>query len=577
MGVPGTLITRNYSNFRGVDFSNEEVSLYRSPLALNMWKNYASELGKCIETRPDIELYDSTAYDGTICGLFFYKVGNTVKQIVHSGTKLYDGHNVIFTGMNPVRSTMLVINNILYILDGINYLSYDGQTCGAVEGAVPTTSISRSPAGGGVMYQSVNLLSDYRKNSFCADGTSTVYVLDATNIDTNYTPYVTINEVRTTEFTVNYTEGKITFTSAPPVPDTDGQDNVIIKFKKTVSGYRNRINNCRLMAYFDNHLFFAGNPDYPNTIYHSAESAPDYVSDLKYYNDGTDNSIIKALVPGNNALWVFKEPSQANTTIFYHIPTYDATEGMIYPRSHSSITTGCATTGINFNDDIVFFSNRGLEGISSDITTEQVIAHRSGFVDNKLLREEHYENMILEEYEGYLMVFIDNKVYLADSRQQSNVENHMEYEWFYWEFDGMKPTCTCVHNDVLYICMDDKKIYTLSDFSDNRSVTAYWSTLNDEFKYPQYQKTTNKRGCVIDVEASDGLGGGILVAAALDNNELDLNNYDLVGSYDEAKGYVVCRIKRKKWKSISLMVAGLMPFKLFSFTLEAYVGGYVKR
>ena len=38
----GSLVMRNYRDFRGVDFSNrkDEVSLSRSPDALNMWKNY---------------------------------------------------------------------------------------------------------------------------------------------------------------------------------------------------------------------------------------------------------------------------------------------------------------------------------------------------------------------------------------------------------------------------------------------------------------------------------------------------------------------------------------------------------
>lgn len=36
----GDLITRIYSNFRGVDFSNHEVSQYRSPDSKNIWKNY---------------------------------------------------------------------------------------------------------------------------------------------------------------------------------------------------------------------------------------------------------------------------------------------------------------------------------------------------------------------------------------------------------------------------------------------------------------------------------------------------------------------------------------------------------
>ena len=52
----GGLLLRNYNIFRGVDYTNYELSLYRSPDAKNMWKNYKS-LGKGIETRPDVEDY----------------------------------------------------------------------------------------------------------------------------------------------------------------------------------------------------------------------------------------------------------------------------------------------------------------------------------------------------------------------------------------------------------------------------------------------------------------------------------------------------------------------------------------
>mgnify|MGYP003303621286 CR=1 FL=1 len=71
--VSGSLITRNYANFKGVDFSDEEVSLTRSPDSLNMFKDY-KKLGKAIETRPELELVNE--YDNTIWGVFFYKVGN---------------------------------------------------------------------------------------------------------------------------------------------------------------------------------------------------------------------------------------------------------------------------------------------------------------------------------------------------------------------------------------------------------------------------------------------------------------------------------------------------------------------
>ena len=161
-------------------------------------------------------------------------------------------------------------------------------------------------------------------------------------------------------------------------------------------------------------------------IYHCSLSDPTYCSDLDYYNEGLDTSEVKGLVAGNNVLWVFKEPSQVNTTVFYHTPTIDSEYGKIYPSTHSSISTGCIGKAINFNDDILFFSDRGVEGISGDITTEQVIAHRSSVVDRKLIAEPNYKDMLLAEWEGYLLVFIDNKVYLADSRAMFDNEGHIE-------------------------------------------------------------------------------------------------------------------------------------------------------
>ena len=565
--VSGSLITRNYTDFRGVDFTDREVSLHRSPDSLNLWKDY-KKLGKCIETRPDIELV--ATYDNTIYGLFFYSVGNTEMMIVHSGTKLYrvegDTKTELFTGMKPAKSNAFVYNQILYIKDGINYLKYDGKTIGQVVGYIPTTSISRKPAGGGTVYQDVNMLSAWRKNTFLADGESKDYYLDAMDID-GEAPVVLVNGntmVYGTDFDYSPSTGKITFTVAPPKPLTDGQDNVIITYKKTVTGYADRINKCTLLQVFDNRVFFSGNQDYPNTVWHSSLNDPSYCSDLDYYNEGLDLSPVKSMVAGNNALWVFKEPSQANTTVFYHNPVVDSEYGKIYPSTHSNISTGCIATGINFNDDIAFFSDRGMEAINGDITTEQVVAHRSSMVDSRLLSESSYKDLILEEWEGYLLVIIDNKVYLADSRAMVVNQNHNEYEWFYWELDK-NITCTKVHNGVLYLGTAEG-IYTLTN-NGYREIESYWTTTEDEFNYGQYQKTTNKRGCVIDME-----GSSITVSTKIDNGE-----FETIDTYENVKGYVVSRIKKKKWKSIQLKFSSNKPFSLYGSTLEAYVGGYVKR
>ena len=562
--VSGSLITRKYQNFRGVDFSNrkDEVSLYRSPDALNMWKNYKNSKGRCVESRPDIELIKE--FEDTIFGLFFYTYNNSTHRIVHAGTKLYDNDKVIYNQMAKHKSQAFVYDKLLYIKDANKYYVYNGNTIKEVDGFIPTTSISRSPNGGGTAYEDVNLLTGIRKNSFVGDGVSKDYFVDVESFDLDYEVRVWVNgKELTSGFKTTPSTGKITFTTAPSEPYTVGQDNVIIQFRRTIEGYRDKIDKCTLLEVFDNRVFFAGNPNYPNMLWHCSLEDPTYCSDLDYYPEGISDSAIKAIISGNNALWVMKEPSQTNTTIFYHNPTIDDEVGKVYPSIHSSISTGCVSTGINFNDDIVFFSERGLEGISGDVTTEQVVSHRSTCVDNKLLNEYNYENIILEEWEGYLLAIVGKHIYLADSRATMTNGNHTEYEWFYWEFD-IEITGTRVKDGVLFLC-SDKAIYTLT--KENTDIEAYWTTLDDEFNYPQYQKTTNKKGCVIDLE-----GSSVKIAVKTDNN-----SFEMIKKYSNTKGYVVARIKKKKWKSIQLKFSSNKPFGVYASTLEAYIGSYVKR
>lgn len=565
MSESGDLITRIYNNFRGVDFTDKNVVLQRSPDALNMWKNYR-KLGKSIQTRPAMELFKQM--DNSVYGLFFYTINTVEHMIIHCGVSLYDYNmsteeikTIKSKGMNPRRSESFIFNNIFYIKDGINYLEYDGETCKEVEGYIPTTTNSRAPLGGGTMLEDYNMLTGYRKNSFCADGENKEYHLDSREIEAGKTK-AWINGVETTDFTVDTTNGIVTFNEIPEKPLTDGQDNVVIQFCKTISGDREKILKCNLLCVFDNRVFFGGNQDYPNTIFHTSLNNPRYVSSTDYYNEGLDMSPVKSMVVGNNALWVFKEPSQANTSIYYHNPaTYE--DGKAYPSIHSSISTGCVAKAINFNDDIVFFSDRGMEGINGDVTTEQVVAHRSTLIDSKLLEEPNYKALILQEWEGYLLVIIDNKIYLADSRAMYTNSTHNEYEWFYWELEK-NITFATVKDNILYLCSNDG-IYTLT--KKDGKIDSYWTTCLDDFGSPSMQKTTNKRGCLLEVESNI-----LNVYTKIDNGE-----FELINRFNETKGYVVPRIKKKKWKDIQLKIASDTPFKLSMCTLQSFIGGYVKR
>ena len=342
---------RNYTNFRGVDFANEKVELYRSPNAINMWKNYKNSEGQVLETRPGITLLGQLGL--TVYGLFFFDINNngvvTTQRIVHAGTKLYlwgDTLTELFTGMNLRESQSFVFNNILFIKDGLNYLEYDGVEVKEVVGTIPTTSIGRTPlgetSGTDLVYQDVNLLSPYRKNTFIADGTTTYY-LDSQNIESATVKVNGISLVELTDFTVDTAKGIVNFVVAPTKPDTDGVSNVEITYKKEIQGHKDRIFKSTILTSFDKRIFFAGNQDYPNTLFHSELEDPRYVRDTAYYQEGLDLAPIKALIGGNDVLWVIKE-----NTHFYHTPTIDSTYGKIYPSQQSNITLGCVSTGINF-------------------------------------------------------------------------------------------------------------------------------------------------------------------------------------------------------------------------------------
>lgn len=596
------LVPRIYSNFRGVDFRGEEINLVRSPDSLNVWKDRRHT--ESIRTRPAMELVG--AFTEAVYGVFFYKANDTDIMLIHSGTQLFRVVNgeksVLYTGLNTAKSDSFIYNNFWYFKDGKNYLQYDGKTIKPVEAYVPTTSIGRKPSGGGTVHEDVNLLTGRRINTFLGEGagassTSVSYYLDAKNIDTDFEPIVKVNGVvlkptfeeywytdedtgedvyRTIDrYTVNYSGGYIQFggywraegkwiSFAPPKPSTEGQDNVSIEFRKTVDGYNDRIHKCTLLQVFDNRVFFSGNKDFPNMLWHCSLNDPTYCSDLDYYNEGLDTATIKGMVAGNNALWVFKEPSQANTSIFYHTPTNDLDYGKIYPNTHSSIAIGCIGKAINFNDDIVFFSNRGMEGISGDITTEQVVAHRSSLVDRKLIAESNYADMVLEEWEGYLVIFIDNKVYLADSRATYTNENHIEYEFFHWQLDKDVLSAK-VHNGILYVGTSDG-VYSFTDTESD--VESWWTTPLDKFKYPHRQKTTNKKGCVVEATGSE------IELSVKTNND---NDWQSVGVFENVTDAFTCKIKKKKFKDIKLKFYSKKRFSLESATLECFVGGYLKR
>lgn len=609
---------RVYDKLAGVDFTSDSssVQLNRSPNSVNMYKDYNSSLGQAIETR--LGFVNLLELDKEIFGIHFINT-SSVKVLVHCGTKLLLWSNypsrqnqssmtILYSNMAQVKSRSFAYNDKLYINDGTNYIYYDGIKVEKVESIafIPTTTIARSPSGGGTLYQPVNLLQAKRKNSFLADGSSKNYTLDSSGLDsTTVTAIVngnTINEGN--GLTVNRNTGVVTFNTVPSAPATKGQDNVIITFSKTVSDYSTRINKCLLSCIFDNRIFYSGNSQFPNALFHSMLNDPTYISDQNYYQDGSDNISITSLLRVGDSIMVIKSDDQQDSVVYYHTPNVIDDE-TTYPTKYGLSGIGCISNwgSKNFLDVPVFISRLGLESFTKlNLGYERSIEHKSSLVDGRLVNEYNLQEAFLEQWRGYLMCLINGHIYLADNRQmyENKSTGQIEFEWYYWDNIGdiknnifYKATLLKEYGGELFFGTINGVIAKFVDkvYNDNgRIIYSQWQTPNDNFTSINHVKTTNKRGGVANLKT---LANSICKLKECTDNikEKEIIRFVAGGfSYENftyvdftynmcEKLFMKYKIKEKKWNQISLTFYSdelNKPFGLFNATLEAFIGGYIK-
>lgn len=597
----GDMISRVYSDFRGIDLLNpsNSVDLKRSPDCLNVWKSYDKTEANIIETREGLKKLIKLE-GGIIHSMYIYSRDTA---LVHIGNKLikwkgFPTENLsvdtLHTGMSENNAVFFYYQEFVYIIDGKNYLRFDGENLiDVMEVAyIPTTSVSRTPSGGGDMLEDVNVLQPKRINEFVGDGTSKDYYLDATSIDS--VDKVIVNDIEVTDYTTELSIGKITFTTAPSKPTgvDVGKSNVRIEFTKKVLDYEKRILECRTIAIFDNRVFFSGNPNFANAVFHCSLNNPAYISDLDYYECGSQRNPVKQLIVGNNVLWVLKQENENKDTLFYLTPQTDVEYGRIYPSNQGNVSIGCYSKGVNFQDTIVFLSKRGLELVNGNIEYEQSIEHASSLVDSKMTTMSNYEFATLVEYKGYLMVIIDNLIFLADSRQRFKGTNGTEYEWYLWEMP-ITITTARKYGESLYLTDTEGNVYELSGTNDDgKPIVSYWTTPRDTFGYMNHLKKTNKRGAILkiknipngriklSVETNKKPTERIIKEASSSGFDFENLDFENLSFETGENSYVVFKCKEKKFIDISFKVFSDeldKPFGLIGITLEAFLGGYVKR
>lgn len=616
-GAGKTRYSTAYRKFRGVDMSTDPALIdnTRSPYAPNL----ISDSGGYPEKRPGWR----TVYtmSGRINGMHSLTVDGETHMLIHAGTAMYLAGSepvALKTDIADSRSTSFVCVGKLWILTGAEYLVYDGTLLRDVTeiAHVPTVTIGSEPAGGGTDFEPVNLLTPQRIREYRGDGTSKVYTLDADGIDS--VTEVKVNGTVTTAYTADTAAGTVTFTEAPSKPAVTGEDNVSIRFSKTVAGYADTIKKCRFAGVFglggtdSERVFFAGNPDRPNVDWHCETSAPEYLPDPSYIPDtsfayiGSDANAIMGYRRMGGVQLIIKGQSDQDATVFRRSATLDADGNAAFPLTQGAAGVGAVSmyAFATLMDEPLFLGKNGVYGILTDtVTAENAIQNRSYFVDAKLTKQAGLADACAVEWDGYYLLSAgDGTVYILDGKQNKVFKERSGgsyvYECYIWT--GVPARVLYERDGELWFGTADGKVCRFAEESegmaryndDGAAISASWATkADDDGDFTRY-KTCNKRWLAVMLKPFTRSSAKVYVVTEKDIERLvgertmdifDFSDVDFSRfSFNTAESPQVMPINAKTKKYITMQVivkndAKDEGFGVFGVKKWYTFGSYVKR
>lgn len=612
--------TTIYSKFKGVDFSTDAslVEKYRSPWAVNM----IADTGGMPEKRMGWRTLHRL--EAPINGLFYGVIGGEVHYLAHGGTKIYAWKEYgapaeMRSGVHNGPSSAVNMNDKLWILTGGEYLVYDGISVRDVSeiGYIPTTVIAADPAGGGVIYESVNMMQTKRRNEFIPDGTSTVYQLDSVDLadDTVTATVRGVEKTEGTDFTVDRAKGQVAWKAAPEKPVTGQEGEVVITFA-TKDAYSNadRVKKCTIMTTYgvgtSDRLIISGNPDYPNLDWTSGYSDPTYIPDLSYSVVGTQATAIMGYRRIGEYLAIIKEDNGQDSTVFLRSAGLSSDGEAAFPLKQSVAGVG-AVSPKGFGsilDEQLFLARTGVYAITTNaLTAERIVQNRSFFVDPRLVQEKGLERAFAVDWNGMYVLGINGHAYLLDGRQdktyRAKSQSEYVYECYYWE----NVPAVCWMNvkkgpdENLYfgtedgrVCRFNSDIDTMQRYSDDgAAISACWATKADDDGDVTLLKTMIKKGNSVTIKPYTRSSAKVCFRteqdpvewqAAYDTmdifdwNDIDFSRFTF--NANDAPCEILFNTKVKKYKRLQIIIkndAVNEGFGLFGITKHYVIGNFAKR
>lgn len=471
------------------------IDLSQSPYILNMCLD---DGGLLIKRFGQGNLFPTSLGIGQINGVYAdYKD----KTVFAYGTKIYtqvgaDQPIEIYSGVSNSKAFFFVYNGILYMLNGSEYLQYDGITAKAVDPYAPTVSINRKPdASESTVNESWNLIGRGFKDSFNGDGTTKVFKLSFTSLDAT----TVVSNVGGTEgsgFTVDRTNGVVTFTTAPAA----GTNNVIITAYKTFAGNKEQILNCTRAIECYGRIFVTGNINI-NAYWVMGicdKNDASYFPTKYNYKLTKSNKDITGFAIHFGKLIVFTE----DMTCTVDSSTFDNQAS--FPINYLNTTVGCDmpdTIQLINNNPVWCNTYSGVKMLMSSL-----VAGEKNIIDLSLNINGDYErpgllfedianlkNAVSFDHDGkYGIVLPNGNVYEWEYTRGYSLKDTKSYKWFKW--DNVKASCFFVRDNTLMFGHKErgqlcKFILTANDFGS--AINGVFRTKLMDFGYSDYEKSVS--------------------------------------------------------------------------------------
>lgn len=463
----------------------------------NMWNMDIDDQGILDKRTGYMPVLENSLGPGKVNGIIKYKD----KVVIGHGTKLYlwDFENEpveLYNNITDTRINGFSFTGKLYIINGYEYLVYDGNEVKEVTPSIPTIMVSTTPEGGGEKLDDFNLLGSGFSQLFSADGEATVFKLIIDELDptlikidiTTPNGIVTLEEGR--DFTVDRAKGLVDFSkgTSPYNAPIKGVNNVKITAYKTIANNKEKVLRCTMCNIYggqnDTRVHFTGNPDYPEIVRRCGLNDPAYFPENDFDKFTTDGSPVLGFANYYTNSIILKEDSLWTEGFYLDngTPTFTTK-----PLNRVIGIKGPNTVQILDNTP-TFASHDGVRVIlSSDIPDERNSQLISEKINRDLLKRNIKDAVSCEYMNKYLLAFPDGVVW---------VYNYLAQIWYPW--DSIYASCFFVRDNLLYFgSSEDGMIYrfkTREDvrpFNDNgKAIKAIWDSKVIEFDYEEFMKMT---------------------------------------------------------------------------------------